>query len=30
MPCVCYYLKDKDQYEQVDGYDRYLVMKTSE
>lgn len=30
MPCVCYYLKDKDQYEIVDGYHRYLVMKTSE
>lgn len=30
MPCVCYYLKDKDQYELVDGYHRYLVMKTSE
>lgn len=29
MPCVCYYLKDKDQYEIVDGYHRYLVMKTS-
>lgn len=30
MPCVCYYLKDRDQYELVDGYHRYLVMKTSE
>lgn len=29
MPCVCYYLKDTDQYEIVDGYHRYLVMKTS-
>lgn len=29
MPCVCYYIKDKDQYELVDGYHRYLVMKTS-
>lgn len=29
MPCVCYYLKDKDQYEIVDGFHRYLVMKTS-
>ncbi len=30
MPCVCYYLKDKDQYELVDGYHRYMVMKTSQ
>ena len=30
MPCVCYYIKEKDQYEIVDGYHRYLVMKTSE
>ncbi len=30
MPCVCYYIKDKDQYELVDGYHRYLVMKTSQ
>ncbi len=29
MPCVCYYLKDTDQYEIVDGFHRYLVMKTS-
>lgn len=29
MPCVCYYLKDKDLYEIVDGYHRYMVMKTS-
>lgn len=29
MPCVCYYLKDKDLYELVDGYHRYMVMKTS-
>lgn len=29
MPCVCYYLADKDQYEIVDGFHRYLVMKTS-
>lgn len=27
MPCVCYYLPDKDQYELVDGYHRYLVLK---
>lgn len=30
MPCVCYYLKDEDKYEIVDGFHRYLVMKTSE
>ncbi len=30
MPCVCYYLKEEDRYEIVDGYHRYLVMKTSE
>lgn len=30
MPCVCYYLKDTDQYEIVDGYHRYMVMKTSQ
>lgn len=29
MPCVCYYIKDKDLYELVDGYHRYVVMKTS-
>ncbi len=29
MPCVCYYMKDTDQYEIVDGFHRYLVMKTS-
>lgn len=29
MPCVCYYIKEKDQYELVDGYHRYLVLKTS-
>lgn len=29
MPCVCYYLKDTDQYELVDGFHRYMVMKTS-
>jgi len=29
MPCVCYYLKETDQYEIVDGYHRYMVMKTS-
>lgn len=29
MPCVCYYLSDKDIYELVDGFHRYMVMKTS-
>lgn len=29
MPCVCYYLEGEDRYELVDGYHRYLVMKTS-
>ena len=29
MPCVCYYIADKDIYELVDGYHRYMVMKTS-
>jgi ParB-like chromosome segregation protein Spo0J len=29
MPCVCYYLSDSDSYELVDGYHRYLVLKTS-
>lgn len=29
MPCVCYYMPEKDQYELVDGYHRYLVLKTS-
>lgn len=30
MPCVCYYLKEEDKYEIVNGFHRYLVMKTSE
>ncbi|MDE6182813.1 MAG: ParB/RepB/Spo0J family partition protein [Rikenellaceae bacterium] len=30
MPCVCYYLEESDLYELVDGYHRYMVMKTSE
>ncbi|MDR1114603.1 MAG: ParB/RepB/Spo0J family partition protein [Tannerella sp.] len=30
MPCVCYYLPEEDRYELVDGFHRYLVMKTSE
>lgn len=29
MPVVCYYLKDIDKYEIVDGYHRYTVLKTS-
>ncbi|NPD92236.1 IbrB-like domain-containing protein [Xylanibacter muris] len=29
MPCVCYYIKESDQYEIVDGFHRYMVMKTS-
>ncbi len=29
MPCVCYYRADEDKYEIVDGFHRYLVMKTS-
>ncbi len=29
MPCVCYYLPAEDQYELVDGYHRYLVLKNS-
>ena len=29
MPCVCYYLPDRDEYELVDGYHRYLVLKNS-
>jgi ParB-like chromosome segregation protein Spo0J len=30
MPCVCYYFPEEDKYELVDGFHRYLVMKTSE
>ena len=30
MPIVCYYLKDIDKYEIVDGYHRYTTMKTSQ
>ena len=26
MPIVCYYLKDEDKYEIVDGYHRYAIM----
>ena len=29
MPCVCYYIKEEDRYEIVDGIHRYMVMKTS-
>ena len=29
MPCVCYYDKERDLYELVDGYHRYLVLKNS-
>lgn len=29
MPCVCYYNKEEDVYELVDGYHRYMVIKTS-
>jgi ParB-like chromosome segregation protein Spo0J len=30
MPCVCYYLPEEDRYELVDGFHRYLVLKTSQ
>lgn len=30
MPVVCYYVKEEDCYEIVDGFHRYTVMKTSE
>lgn len=29
MPCVCYYLAEEDLYELVDGFHRYLILKTS-
>ena len=29
MPCVCYYDAERDCYELVDGYHRYLVINTS-
>lgn len=29
MPCVCYYRAHEDCYELVDGFHRYMVMKTS-
>ena len=28
-PCVCYYVPEEDIYELVDGYHRYMVMKTA-
>ncbi len=30
MPCVCYYDAEHDLYELVDGYHRYMVLKTSQ
>lgn len=30
MPLVCYYLREKNCYEIVDGYHRFLVMKNSD
>lgn len=30
MPCVCYYIKDEDVYELVDGFHRFTVLKTSQ
>ena len=30
MPCVCYYIKEEDVYEIVDGFHRYQVLKTSQ
>ena len=27
QPVVCYYIEDKDVYEIVDGFNRYLIMK---
>lgn len=29
MPCVCYYRSEEDCYEIVDGFHRYMVMKSS-
>ena len=28
QPIVCYHIKDKDVYEVVDGFHRYMIMKT--
>ena len=30
MPCGCYYRKESDTYEIVDGFHRYMIMKTSQ
>ena len=30
IPCVCYHIEEKDLYEIVDSYHRYMVMKTSQ
>ncbi|WP_080905093.1 ParB/RepB/Spo0J family partition protein [Parabacteroides sp. Marseille-P3160] len=30
MPCVCYYCSEEDRYELVDGFHRYMVIKTSQ
>jgi ParB-like chromosome segregation protein Spo0J len=29
MPCVCYHIPEEDAYELVDGYHRYMILKTS-
>lgn len=29
MPCVCYYNKEDDMYEIVDGFHRFTILKTS-
>ncbi|MCL2083843.1 MAG: ParB/RepB/Spo0J family partition protein [Oscillospiraceae bacterium] len=29
MPIVCYYIEDTDRYEIVDGFHRYMTMKTN-
>lgn len=29
MPCVCYYIKEEDIYELVDGFHRYSILKDS-
>ncbi|MDR1584843.1 MAG: ParB/RepB/Spo0J family partition protein [Prevotellaceae bacterium] len=29
MPCVCYHIPEEDAYELVDGFHRYMVMRTS-
>ena len=30
IPCVYYHIEEKDLYEIVDSYHRYMVMKTSQ